>query len=294
MVRRSILVIGGIVLLFCSACTSGNPPEQAATQAGTEPAPATAAVGIVPLEAYRETTFSISDTRTGASMIQWLVNNVPVPGANTAQFIWPELRKGDRVRVRAVTGGMEVLSNEVTIRNIRPVVAKAEILPRVPKAQDGLKASAIGSDRDNDPVTFNYEWLKNGEPAGIGETLDGPFLREDMISLKVTPSDGEEEGETVTITTKIYNSPPDPSSGAERFENGLYSVRIFAKDPDGDPVSFSLKKAPEGMAIDPASGLITWKVAEKDIGRHPVSILVSDSKGGGVLYNFDVTFELKR
>src|SRR5262249_50849164 len=40
-----------------------------------------------------------------------------------------------------------------------------------------------------------------------------------------------------------------------------YTYPVKALDPDNDPLTYSLPIAPQGMAIDPTSGVITWDVS---------------------------------
>ncbi len=280
-----------LVFLLLFSCSSEK-------QQGTQPAPSAPAesataskLEILPLEATRETTFYISSTEVDLlkTKVEWLVNGVPIEGASTSQFRPSEIKKGDKVQAKVLMGNQEMLSNQIRIKNIPPTITKAEIVPMVPKANDILKIDVIGSDRDGANISFVYEWSKNGEFAGSGETLEGPFKRDDKISVKITPFDGDDYGESIIITTNIYNSPAKPSGGNERFENNIYSYQVKATDPDSDPLTHTLKRAPKGMVIEKSTGLITWKVEEKDAGRHPVSVQVSDGHGGEVLYNFDVT-----
>jgi hypothetical protein len=247
----------------------------------------------MPVDATRESVFSILSAGN-VSGIQWLVNGRPINGAVMAQFSSPELRKGDIVQAKAMLNGQPVESSQILIKNILPTIAKAEITPRIPKANDTLRVDAMGNDKDGDMVTFKCEWSRNGETAGTNDNLEGPFKRGDKISVKITPFDGEENGQTITVTTQIYNSAPKPSGGDEKFENNLYSFRVKADDPDGDSLTYKLKRAPAGMAMDESTGLITWRITEKDAGRHPVSIQISDGHGGEVLYNYDVTLGFER
>ncbi len=258
----------------------------------------TSVLELYPPEATRESTFSIQSKSLDLSKakVQWFVNDKMVEGAASSQFRLADIKKGFTVQAKVFIGDQQIVSNQIMIKNIKPVIANAKIIPSNPKANDTLKADVVGSDRDGDSVTFFYEWSKNGESAGSGETLESPFKRGDKISLKITPYDGEDYGQPITLGTNIYNSPPRSlTGGTEKFEEYVYSYQVKATDPDGDPLAYTLKKAPKGMVIDKSTGLITWKVEEKDAGRHPVSVQVSDGHGGEVLYNFDVTlgFETK-
>lgn len=59
-------------------------------------------------------------------------------------------------------------------------------------------------------------------------------------------------------------------------------LQIFASDPDGDPMSYSLSVRPAGMVIDPADGTISWLPSVA--GRFPVSATVSDGQAGDFLW----------
>jgi hypothetical protein len=73
---------------------------------------------------------------------------------------------------------------------------------------------------------------------------------------------------------------PYPGAGA-----GIpYNFTVTANDPDGDPLTFGLVGAPEGMTIDPATGVIAWTPTAAQgggfIGIFSFSAAVKDNKGG--------------
>jgi hypothetical protein len=57
-----------------------------------------------------------------------------------------------------------------------------------------------------------------------------------------------------------------------------YVYPVVAEDPDGDPMNYSLLKAPSGMTIDPKLGVITWTPKEGQVGKAKVSVSVTDGK----------------
>src|SRR5262249_6635899 len=59
-----------------------------------------------------------------------------------------------------------------------------------------------------------------------------------------------------------------------------FDYDVDATDPDGDAVTFSLPTHPAGMAIDAATGRISWTPAASDIGTHTVTVRVEDGRGG--------------
>jgi len=291
--KRSILVFFFFAFFLLPACksekqdTSAPPPESQQATSGLE---------LLPSDATREAAFYLKSQTIDLSKakVQWFVNDKMVEGAASPQFKSTEIKKRNIIQAKVLAGNQEILSNRLEIRNIPPVITNVKITPSMPKANDILKADVTATDRDGDNVTLSYEWTKNGEPAGNGETLEGPFKRGDKISLKITPFDEEDYGQTLVMNTLIYNaSPKVTGGGAEKFENNVYVYQIYASDPDGDELVYSLRQAPEGMVIDPKTGIIRWKTEEKDSGRHAVSVKVSDGQGGDILYNFDITIGFK-
>jgi hypothetical protein len=55
-------------------------------------------------------------------------------------------------------------------------------------------------------------------------------------------------------------------------------VTIFARDPDGDSLTFSVEQLPPGATLDAASGVLTWTPTRAQLGNHRVKVAVSDQK----------------
>jgi len=153
------------------------------------------------------------------------------------------------------------------------------------ETNNGFRAIVEAKDPDNDVVSFGYQWKLNGEPisGATDETLEWSedFKKESIISVEVIPFDGKDEGVwKAEGSFTIPNSPPiitsEPVSG---IENGKFSYVLKAEDPDGDPLEYTLKNAPKGMMIEPATGLITWDFDEGDEGEYRIEIIVTDSEG---------------
>ena len=172
-------------------------------------------------------------------------------------------------------------------QNTLPSLTKAYFKFESENNRDVLKIVAEGTDKDGDEVTFTYEWKKNGEPAGSEDSISG-FKRGDKLSVKITPYDGKGYGRSKTLNTEIQNTSPDIIAHNEyRFDGTTYFYQVKAHDPDGDSLTYDLKSGPPGMSIS-MTGLITWIVPSRFSGKVPVSISVSDGKGGVASYSFDV------
>jgi hypothetical protein len=77
-----------------------------------------------------------------------------------------------------------------------------------------------GGDPDGDPATYVYQWLKNGaDLAGsTNRTLTsetGDFHVGDVLSCRVTPNDGQDDGDAVTSAPVIVMDPNDPLADSD-------------------------------------------------------------------------------
>ncbi len=68
-----------------------------------------------------------------------------------------------------------------------------------------------------------------------------------------------------------------------------YQYQSAARDPEGDPMLWSLDTAPAGMSIDPLRGTIRWTPAAEQTGSHRVVVRVQDIFLAGSTQAFDLT-----
>jgi hypothetical protein len=304
-----LLWLLSLSLFFLLSCSSEKPSDinaqKASEGAGNVPGTSRAgedigsfSLGILPENATRNSTlhllphgFSLTEAN-----IEWLVNGVPVQSPPD-QFKAGESRKGDTVQAKAVIQGKEIFSNTVRIGNTPPEVSRVKILPEVFKPGDTLGVEVSGKDTDGDEVTISYEWTKNGEPAGQGKQIEGTLRRGDKISVKIMPFDGEDYGRSGVLHREILNLPPAIIDGRKHsFTGNLFTYQVKANDPDGDPLTYSLKSAPSGMTINSSTGLVKWDVPVQFTGKTSFTISVSDGNGGEAVqtFPFEIRLEQKR
>jgi hypothetical protein len=233
----------------------------------------------------------------------WVRNDQEIPG-ETSNVLRPQsFGKGDLIQVRVTpsdgkVAGRPVVSSPVKISNSPPVIAEVWIEPKIATVRDNLKAIVKSVDDDGDFVYATYEWEKNGAhlPEERGEVLEkGRFKKGDVIAVTVTPDDREvlgkpKKSESITLANGppvIISSPPVSADG------NVYVYQVKVDDPDGDPVTFSLKSAPQGMQIDEKTGLIRWEIRREHKGVHPVEIEVSDSGGAKSLQQYRLSIDFK-
>lgn len=294
-----------------SACTSEKAPQPGAGGAGQETSsqPQAGPASAVPYQAPSTGEYELvlgppdADTNAGLYLgakgfnlaqakIDWLVNStMPYPGESAAMLKAGIAKKGQSVQARAILKDREVRSNVLKIKNAPPVITRVKLMPEVFNPGDLLSVEVSGTDPDGDNVTFLYEWTKNGQSAGSGKSIDSPVKKGDKVSVKITPFDGETAGRSGTLNNEIRNMPPMIIDNRDfKFDGKVLTQQVKATDPDGDPVTYSLKNAPQGMTIDPATGLATWNVPSGLKGKGSYTVVAKDPNGGesSQLFTYDL------
>lgn len=250
---------------------------------------------ISPSDAGRDTLFYAAPTNFNFSdgRLEWLVNGAPVPdAAASSSFQASEVKKGDIVQARATGAGFQVLSNAVEIKNSPPAIVRIQMMPEALRPGDTMYVDAATQDIDDDPVTLSYEWTRNGQPAGTDRRISGPLTRGDKITVRVTPFDGEVQGNPVVLEREIRNMSPVITEHRELgFDGKQMTYQVKAVDPDGDPLTYVFTSAPAGMSMNPATGIILWTVPEGFTGTVPVAVSVSDGNGGSATVGFKITIK---
>jgi len=300
--RASFFLVAVLLCLF-GACTSekrGDGGEEPVSQkAAQSMAPSAAvmktdtvkAIVLSPEDATKKSVFRLSAKgfQPSDAGIKWYVNDYMMDVEGLREFTSADLKKGDRVQARAFIGGEEIASNVVEIRNALPELTRVKIMPEIFRPGDRLRVDVEGLDPDGDEVTITTEWTKNGEPAGSDRMIGVPLKRGDKVSVKIVPFDREDYGKPVILDREIRNYPP--AIAGEKglsFDGNICTYKVSGTDPDGDPLKFSLKEAPEGMSIDPETGLISWSVPPEFKGNAKFTACVNDGQGGEAVQQFTI------
>ncbi|MEK9149821.1 MAG: hypothetical protein AAB267_07230, partial [Candidatus Desantisbacteria bacterium] len=134
------------------------------------------------------------------------------------------------------------------------------------------------TDVDNDPITFYYsspfdsqgKWLTTYDDAG-------------NYSITVTASDGiDTVSRDVNVVINNTNRAPIVSLILSKYTvkpNEVFSISLTATDPDGDTMTFSLKKDGVEIASDSITSTYTTTTSFSDLGDHTISATVTDSGG---------------
>jgi hypothetical protein len=241
------------------------------------------ALKIKPETGYLNTVFRVypKNFKTSDARIEWLLDGETVPYGRGREFKLRSAYKGSTVQARAIIEGAVVLSDTVQIKNSPPVLTSARILPVTFRPGDTLFIEPVVNDPDGDEIIITYEWTLNREPAGNNKSIGKVLKRGDKVSVTITPYDGEDYGESATVRRTVENmSPMIKEDDTSTFDGKVYTFRVSATDPDGDPLTYSLKSAPDSMYINKGTGDVTWDVPPDFTGEVPVVVAVSDGMQG--------------
>lgn len=230
---------------------------------------------------------------------RWYVDGVPVPEASENTLEPQHFRKGATVAAELVPTdgaiqGRAFRTEAITIKNSPPVASAVELTPVPAFAGDRVTAVPKAEDRDGDAISFLYQWEVDGKdaPGANGQTFDAPGVKKkSRIAVTAIPFDGEDRGGPVksyylTVSNKAPEIVSEPPSG---IEGGRYSYQATARDADGDALTYSLVKAPQGMMINPSTGLVSWEAKPAAAGEEvAVKIAVADGDGGTAYQEFSL------
>lgn len=155
---------------------------------------------------------------------------------------------------------------------------------------------------DDGAIRAEVKWTVNGQEVKKSD-FDGiaPFVEfqekikaDDVVEAAVTPFDHYgAEGLTVTKSVVIADSPPTMKLMDEKIDGGNYLAVIEFSDPDGGPVTLSVKEGPPGLAID-EKGKITWKLKPGISGSFPVIISGKDEKGSEAILSYSIVLRWEK
>ena len=242
---------------------------------------------------------------TGEYVYRWRRNGEYIIGETESTLESEYFFKDDSIEVEVIPYQDEVegkakRSEPVVILNSLPVIRSASIEPSPAYSKDDLKAKVDVFDADGDYIRYAYRWKKDNEEilGETGSTLSNVhFKKGDKISYRVSVTGGESEEVVLhSNVSSILNSPPRITSQSSGYitEGFLYEYKVAAEDPDGDPLTFNLSSAPEGMTIDSSSGVIRWKVGEKQREEsYEFKVVVSDAEGAMAIQPITLSVSFK-
>ena len=154
-------------------------------------------------------------------------------------------------------------------------------------ALEAYAYQVVATDPDGDSLTFALPTAPDGMTIDPATGLIAWTPAEDQVGnhpVQVTVTDPDGLAATQDFSVAVgspANRPPVITSNAVTTAMALeaYAYQVIANDPDSDTLAFALTTAPDGMTIDPATGLVAWTPAEDQVGNHPVQVTATDPDG---------------
>ena len=174
--------------------------------------------------------------------------------------------------------------------NTAPVLG--EISDRAVKAGSPLTVSISGTDPDIPTDNLTYSLPSGGPVGALIDPVSGlfswtpdPLTPAGTIAVTIQATDNGSPPLSATTSFAIEisagNSSPDlVGIGDQTVDEGtLLTVNVSASDPDGHALNYSLDPgAPTEMAIDPASGVLSWTPGEEHgPGSSSITVRVTDN-----------------
>ncbi|GEM_PF-1525877 len=201
------------------------------------------------------------------------------------------------VQVIDAQGGAASQSFQITVRSVNTPPLINSIPPT--EAAVGVLSTyqVTAQDRDGDRLTFTLA----SRPAGMtidqatgliqwmpNDTQVGP----QYVAIAVDDYAGGTASQTYTMVVAATpaNLPPVLTSAPPvvAIMAIAYQYQVTATDPELQAVTYLLLQNPAGMAIDAASGQVTWVPTLAQVGANTVTIAARDAAGATAQQRFTV------
>jgi hypothetical protein len=141
---------------------------------------------------------------------------------------------------------------------------------------------------------FDIFSAAGGAARAVVMTVDSVLVTDGKLDLKFIAVKDQAKISGIQILAysdqEIPNRPPLVVNPGKQyfFEGTDASIRIVATDPDvQDKLNFTMAGFPASLKIDPLTGIISGPL-ESDLGVYPVTVTVSDNRGGSSSVTFDI------
>lgn len=173
-----------------------------------------------------------------------------------------------------------ILQADGPFPNYAPIITSLVADSDTLQANESTTITCFASDPDGDTITYDWSSPDGGTISGSGSTITWTApSTEGNYTIVCEVSDGKaSDSASVNIIVSETNHPPtiDSTSITVATKDEPYIYDVEANDLDGDSLTYSLTTKPDGMNINPSTGLITWTPSAT--GDFNVNVRVSDGE----------------
>ena len=175
--------------------------------------------------------------------------------------------------------------------NIAPNITSTA--PDTVRVGSNLEYQVTATDAENDPLTYFLAEAPEGvtiasDTGLVSWTPTEEQTGEQTISVKVVDGRGGSDTQSFVLTVDENQKPVFTSNPfLAGNPNQLYEYDVDASDPEGTAITYSLRGgAPDGMTIDPDTGVIQWTPAAEQQGQFPITVFANDAEGERAVQSF--------
>lgn len=196
------------------------------------------------------------------------------------------------VALNGATGG---LWNTLSVNNERDYLSGTG---EWPAGGNNLSLDATSPQENFRERTVEFVDAQNGnvqlapwDSAAVGQGADLSTISQYpfAVDLRMEPRQSPWDIGAHTVG-EVSNWPPFIESEAVTLveQGNTYEYSVVATDNDDDSLTYALANAPQAMTVDASSGVVQWTPSESQVGDYPVTIEVSDGRGGMATQTFEL------
>ncbi|CAN5612751.1 hypothetical protein BH11PLA2_BH11PLA2_40530 [soil metagenome] len=201
------------------------------------------------------------------------------------------------VRAMDAFGGVAEQTFTITVRAVGGPPAITSVPTTTAAVGNAYLYSVLASDAENDPLTFTLLQA----PAGMvistvtGEIVWTPTasdLGPQTVIIQVSDGVGgfATQGFAIEVAAGVANQPPTITSNAPLLASAgtVFTYTLTATDPEGTALTYTLRRGPASMTVNPTTGEVTWTPTASDIGTVIVAFAVTDAGGAAAVQSFEL------
>jgi len=200
-------------------------------------------------------------------------------------------------------GGQTEVSFQFTVTNVNDAPTLASPLTDETVAEDAavnLDVSAAFNDIDaGDVLAYTAAGLPGALTISAAGVISGTPVNSDVgthfITVTATDSANKKVSDTFILTITNTNDPPtviNPIPDRQATEDQFVSISVSGNFGDvdlGDSRTYSADGLPEGLTINPSSGVISGIPTNGAVGDNSITVTVQDRAGEQIQDTFTLT-----